>query len=600
MVYKNYTTVTTLSADMAGSVPFLAGGLALPIHSRIVRSHSKAPVNVPFISQRPPTYGGYSAVSMEKAYEAVTAGKMSVQKAAEEYGIPKSTLHDRVSGKVALKARSGRKKLLNDAEEASLIEFLVGCASIGYAKSRCDVLAIAQQIARTRDPHVEVSKGWWDSFRKRHPEILLRHAEPLSYARAIANNPEVIGKYFDLLEDTMKVNGLTQRPGQVFNCDEIGMALVHKPPKVITHKGQKHPYAVTSGDKSQITILACASASGYTIPPMVIFDRKHLQPEMTTGEVPGTFYGLLESGWMDAELFEEWFKHHFLVHAPSARPLLLLLDGHASHYNPGVLRMAAEGEIILFCLPPHTTHLLQPLDNGSFSSLKSHWRRECQQFYAQNPGKVISRRNFMGVFNKAWAQGMSISNVTGCFRATGVYPVDRRVPLSQLPQDTSSSPTRSAPTPYVPFCTPRKEGAPDVIPPCTEPPQPTFTADEVEQFQARLLESTDSRYTLWLETFYPQSSAQVRPGVLETILKRPPPPAQQKTHKYPLDCGRVLTSEQCIRQQEEKAEEKKKKQEEKEERMKERKRRREEKAEQKEAAKNRKGKTYALYTYSNR
>ena len=144
----------------------------------------------------------------------------------------------------------------------------------------------------------------------------------------------------------------------------------------------------------------------------------------------------------------------------------------------------------------------------------------------------------------------------------------------------------------MPFCTPRKEGATDVIPPCAEPPQPpTFTADEVEQFQARFLESTDSRYALWLDTFYPQSSAPVRPGALETILKRPPPPAQQKTRKYPLDCGRVLTSEQCIREQEEKAEEKKKKQEEKEERMKEHKRRREEKA-----AKKRKGKAYALFT----
>ena len=113
---------------------------------------------------------------------------------------------------------------------------------------------------------------------------------------------------------------------------------------------------------------------------MAIFDRKQLQPEMA-GEMPGTFYGLTDNGWMNAELFEEWFKHHFLVHAPSVRPLLLLLDGHASHYNPRVLRIAAEEDIILFCLPPHPTHLLQPLDNGVFSSLKSHWREECQRFF---------------------------------------------------------------------------------------------------------------------------------------------------------------------------------------------------------------------------
>ena len=79
------------------------------------------------------------------------------------------------------------------------------------------------------------------------------------------------------------------------------------------------------------------------------------------------------------------------------------------------------------------------------------------------------------------------------------------------------------------------------------------------------------------------------PGGLEVILQRPPPPAKQKAHRYPLDCGCVLTSEQCIKEMEEKAEEKKK-QAEKEERVKERERKREEKAEQKKAAKKRKGK----------
>ena len=124
---------------------------------------------------------------------------------------------------------------------------------------------------------------------------------------------------------------------------------------------------------------------------MTIFDRKQLQPEMVECKMPGTFYGLTDNGWMNAELFEEWLKHHFLVHAPSARPLLLLLDGHALHYNLRVLRIAAEEDIIVFSPPPHITHLLQPLDNSVFSSLKSHWREECQRFYAPNPGKVLNR-----------------------------------------------------------------------------------------------------------------------------------------------------------------------------------------------------------------
>ena len=79
----------------------------------------------------------------------------------------------------------------------------------------------------------------------------------------------------------------------------------------------------------------------------------------------------------------------------------------------------------------------------------------------------------------------------------------------------------------------------------------------------------------------------MRPGALERILKRPPPPAQQRAHKYPLDCDWVLTSEQYIREREEKADEKK--QQEKKKRIKERERRKE-KAKQKEAAKKKKGK----------
>ena len=414
---------------MAGTVPLLSAGVIQPLQSRIVRSKCKTSVSVPLLSQaqRLPTYRGYSTTSVEKAYEAVVSGGMSVRKAAEEYGIPRSTLHAKVQGKVAITVKSGVKKHLSDDEEAKLVEFIAGCASIGYAKSRKEVQAIAQQIIACRDPHVELTKEWCDSFKGRHPEIALRQAEPLSYARAMGTNPEMIARYFDLLEETLGANDLAKKPGQIFNCDETLLPLQHNPPKVVSLATQRHPYAITSGEKAQMTILACASASGYSIPPMVVFDRKHLQIEMTRDEIPGTFYGLTDSGWMNAELFEEWFKNHFLLHAPAVRPLLLLLDGHSSHYGPSLLRMAAEEGVVVFCLPPHTTHLLQPLDNGVFASLKDHWQRECQRFYTMNPGKVLNRRNFMSVFHKAWVHGMAIANVTACFRATGVYRVDKRV-----------------------------------------------------------------------------------------------------------------------------------------------------------------------------
>ena len=105
-----------------------------------------------------------------------------------------------------------------------------------------------------------------------------------------------------------------------------------------------------------------------------IFDRKTLNPQLTICEVAGTIYGLSSKGWIDKCLFSEWFFNHFLLYAPATRPFLLILDGHSSHYCPEVIRAALEQEIIIFTLPPNTTHITQPLDKGVFAPLKSAWK----------------------------------------------------------------------------------------------------------------------------------------------------------------------------------------------------------------------------------
>ena len=64
-----------------------------------------------------------------------------------------------------------------------------------------------------------------------------------------------------------------------------------------------------------------------------------------------------------------------LSHTPPLCPLLLLLDGHSSHYTPSVISKAAEEGIIMFCLPPNSTHLTQHLDKGCCLILKRYCAR---------------------------------------------------------------------------------------------------------------------------------------------------------------------------------------------------------------------------------
>ena len=314
---------------------------------------------------------------MEKATEAASQGKVSVRRPALQFNIPKTTLGDRVSGRVQAGTVSGPAKYLMDTEEENLATFLSRCGVIGYARSKAEVLSLVQRILESRGKHVSVSHGWWASFQRRHPELVLRNPAPLSQARSKATDPEMLGRYFDLLEETLGANRLEGKPGQIFNMDESGVPLDAKVPKLVQYARGSYASAVTSGNKAQVTVVACVSAAGFSLPPLVIWDRKNLAPELAVGEVPGTIYGLSSKGWIDHELFDVWFSNHFLRYAPSSRLLLLLIDGHSSHYCPDTIKLAAQQQVILFALPPNTTHISQPLDRGCFGPLKEAWKQVC-------------------------------------------------------------------------------------------------------------------------------------------------------------------------------------------------------------------------------
>ena len=211
-------------------------------------------------------------------------------------------------------------------------------------------------------------------------------------------------------------------PHQIYNVDESGVPLDPKALNVVAKKGSKKVRVRSTGRKGQVTVVACGNAAGQVIPPMIIFDAKKLCHAWTRGEVPGTSYGLSDKGWITTELFQSWLTEHFLKHAVAARPLILLLDGHSTHYQYELIQSACERDVIILCLPPHTTHDAQPLDCSVFSPLKSHWRSICHQFIQQNPGRVITKYNFNGLFSKAWLNAVTPANLIAGFRKCGVYP----------------------------------------------------------------------------------------------------------------------------------------------------------------------------------
>ena len=128
---------------------------------------------------------------------------------------------------------------------------------------------------------------------------------------------------------------------QIYNCDETGVSVVHKPGKVVAELGRRNAYVITSAERGKThTILSCVSASGYSLPPMMVYPRKKSVPEtLKEGAIPNTFFANSESWWMNSELYLQRFNF-FLQNIPPVRPVLLIQDGHGSQVSIDLIELA--------------------------------------------------------------------------------------------------------------------------------------------------------------------------------------------------------------------------------------------------------------------
>ena len=95
-------------------------------------------------------------------------------------------------------------------------------------------------------------------------------------------------------------------------------------------------------------------------------------------------------------------QKHFSVQVGRERPVLLIIDGHTTHIDLDISQFCKEDRILLYCLPPHSSHISQPLDVGFFAPLKANWKKAVDSFRMANIGQEITKEVFARVFKEAW------------------------------------------------------------------------------------------------------------------------------------------------------------------------------------------------------
>ena len=406
--------------------------------------------------------------SMEAAVNSIRHENKGLREAARLYNIPVQTLRRRTDGRVETGCRPGPSTILTDEQEDKLASYLVQMADMGFGLSRDTVMEMAFTIVeKSQRKHPfrdgKAGRAWFEGFRRRHPKLTLRSPQPLSYCRALCANQETIDEFFGKLGAVYGRLNLISKPMLIFNSDESGISVVHKPGKVVAELGRRNVYAMTSAERGKThTVLSCVSASGYALPSMMVYPRKKKVPDnLKEGAVPGTLFANSESGWINSELYLEWFNF-FLQHIPPVRPVLLLQDGHVSHTSIELIELARANNIHLLCLPAHTTHIFQPLDVGVFKSFKSNFSKACSKYLGRHPGRVITPDKLASLVAEAWPNSFTAVNVMSGFKKSGVYPLnpgqvtDRQLAPSKALRPQPEN-TETAPTPGSPLFSPEQE-----------------------------------------------------------------------------------------------------------------------------------------------
>lgn len=373
-------------------------------------------------------YRLYSPTSLHNAYKFVKEQNVSVCKAAKIYGVPEQTLRDRVKGKIHPDCvTTGRDPIFSMFEEAKIVEHLKIMASYGYGYTKQETVDLASDYAvqlgkRSKDQ--PLTFAWFEGLRNRWPELKVQKPRGLEHVRAKMASEATVNEYFENLEKTLVKYDLTDKPHLIFNVDEKGISMDHKPPHIV-HASSSVP-AVTTGKSKTTTILGCGSASGVAIPPYYVFSGKRMLPELLSGSTPGADGTVSETGWSNREIFRDWMNHHFIKYIPgrSSEPVLLLVDGHKSHVSVGLAQWALERNIVLFVLPAHCSHILQPLDVGCYGPFQKIYNNQCHKFIKQTSA-TISRYNVCELSCKAYSKALSAENLQSAFKRCGIYPLAR-------------------------------------------------------------------------------------------------------------------------------------------------------------------------------
>ena len=125
--------------------------------------------------------------------------------------------------------------------------------------------------------------------------------------------------------------------------------------------------------QEKVSVRSCVNACGSSLSHLFIYKSvsgKTLK-YFTDEAEESTMCAGQKYEWVSKDMYLKWFQEQFLKFALTERPVLLLFDGLKAHVSIELIKTAEESKLLLYCVPTHSSHLLEPVHLSVSGLLKA-------------------------------------------------------------------------------------------------------------------------------------------------------------------------------------------------------------------------------------
>lgn len=289
-----------------------------------------------------------------------------------------------------------------------------------------------------------VSMSWLMGFLKRHPSIKLAPSRVMEKDRSENSTKQEIDLYILNLKSLFDLHNYD--PSMVANFDETFLVWGCNRFKVLTRSSNKAGIVKEMEIHEHVTLCATIFGDGTALHPLIILPLVYLPQEIKTEDWPYFDWTGQTSGWISKDIFQQYCEDVLIPEFERRRKTLpadkqrglLIVDGHGTRTNAGLMQKFRDANIDVIVLPAHTSHITQPLDLVVFGVFK----RRLNVFSEHKHAKTAAEKRIALLYATqfAWQQASAHWYITKSFRKGGVIPLDS----SKL---TTSDCVLKAPTP---------------------------------------------------------------------------------------------------------------------------------------------------------